>query len=150
MPFRAAVGAQTFEQVVDLPYLEAGGIAYGGDMRVVQTEGFAAGLAVEMAVQFVDAAGAVVAADAVFRRAAAVFDLVQQVPCGEERQRAEDGGFVHALQCVFQFAHTECVVKTESRFVDEQTDGRGADAVARQRLRVVGSVGFHRAGKVSI
>lgn len=138
MPFRAAVGAQTFEQVVDLPYLEAGGIAYGGDMRVVQTEGFAAGLAVEMAVQFVDAAGAVVAADAVFRRAAAVFDLVQQVPCGEERQRAEDGGFVHALQCVFQFAHTECVVKTESRFVDEQTDGRGADAVARQRLRVVG------------
>ena len=78
MPFRAAVGAQTFEQVVDLPYLEAGGIAYGGDMRVVQTEGFAAGLAVEMAVQFVDAAGAVVAADAVFRRAAAVFDLVQQ------------------------------------------------------------------------
>ena len=34
MPFRAAVGAQTFEQVVDLPYLEAGGIAYGGDMRV--------------------------------------------------------------------------------------------------------------------
>ena len=25
-----------------------------------------------------------------------------------------------------------------------------ADAVARQRLRVVGSVGFHRAGKVSI
>lgn len=57
MPFRAAVGAQTFEQVVDLPYLEAGGIAYGGDMRVVQTEGFAAGLAVEMAVQFVDAAG---------------------------------------------------------------------------------------------
>ena len=51
MRFRAAVGAQTFEQVVDLPYLEAGGIAYGGDMRVVQTEGFAAGLAVEMAVQ---------------------------------------------------------------------------------------------------
>ena len=41
-------------------------------------------------------------------------------------------------------------MKTESRFVDEQTDGRGADAVARQRLRVVGSVGFHRAGKVSI
>lgn len=102
MPFRAAVGAQTFEQVVDLPYLEAGGIAYGGDMRVVQTEGFAAGLAVEMAVQFVDATGAVVAADTVFRRAAAVFDLVQQVPCGEERQRAEDGGFVYALQCVFQ------------------------------------------------
>ena len=81
---------------------------------------------------------------------AAFAPLVQQVPCSEERQRAEDGGFVHALQCVFQFAHTECVVKTESRFVDEQTDGRGADAVARQRLRVVGSVGFHRAGKVSI
>ena len=58
-PFGPALGAESPEQVVDLTDLEAGRIGDNRNVRMVQTEGPAARLAMEVAVHLVDAAGVV-------------------------------------------------------------------------------------------
>ncbi len=103
-------------------------------MRVVQTEGLVAGFAVKVTVQFLDAADMVVAADAVFGGAAAVFEEMHQMVFGEQGQCSEKGGFVHAVQHLFQIGHAERVVETVHRFVYEYPDRCGADTVAVQYL----------------
>ena len=107
----AAFGAEALHEVVNPLKLKAFGISHDGDMRVAEAEGLVAGLAVEVAMQFLDAALVVVRAEAVLRRAASVLDLVHQVMLREEGQSPENRGLVHALERIFQVAHAEGVVK---------------------------------------
>ncbi len=53
---------------------------------------------------------------------------------GEQGQCSEKGGFVHAVQRLFQIGHAERVVETVHRFVYEYPDRCGADTVAVQYL----------------
>lgn len=103
-------------------------------MRLFQTVGSSALFAVEMAMQFVGRTIVVVAADAVFGRAAAVFDDMEQMVCGEERQRPENRRFVDRFGRGLQVGETECIAETFHRLQYEYPYCRGAYVMVQEQF----------------
>ena len=89
------------------------GAVYGRDVGLVQAESLVAGLAVEMAMQFVRAAFMVIVTHAILSGAASVLDFVDQVVLRENFQRPEDGGFVDRVQFHLQVSQAESIMELQ-------------------------------------
>ena len=108
-----AFRADAFHQVFHLVKHETFRAIYGRDVGLVQTESLVAGLAIEMAMQFVRAAFMVIVTHAIFSGAASVLDFVDQVVLRENFQRPEDGGLVDRVQLHLQVSQAESIMELQ-------------------------------------
>lgn len=108
-----AFRADAFHQVFHLVKFETLRAVYGRDVGLVQTESLVAGLAVEMAMQFVRAAFMVIVAHAILSGTTSVLDFVDQVVLRENFQRPEDGGLVDRIQLHLQVSHAESIMELQ-------------------------------------
>ena len=93
--------------------LETLGAVYGRDVCLVQAESLVAGLAVEVAMQFVRAAFMVIVTHAILSGTASVLDFVDEVVLRENFQRPEDGGLVDRVQFHLQVSKAESIMELQ-------------------------------------
>ena len=93
--------------------LETLGTVYGRDVGLVQAESLVAGLAVEMAMQFVRATFMVIVAHAILSGTASVLDFVDEVVLRENFKRPEDGGLVYRIQFHLQVSQAEGIMELQ-------------------------------------
>lgn len=108
-----AFRADAFHQVLHLVKLETLGAVYGRDVGLVQAESLVAGLAVEVAMQFVRAAFMVIVAHAILSGTASILDFVDEVVLRENFKRPEDGGLVYRIQFHLQVSQAESVMELQ-------------------------------------
>ena len=134
-----ALGAQSFEHIVDAVNLEISGQRYHRCGNAAQAEGALATLAIEMGMHVVEVRAllttvATSMTHSILQRAGAVVDGMDEVVGKKQGDAAVDGGLVHSVEPVLQALQREGVVAGGHRLEDEDAHGRGLDATLLKQI----------------